>query len=233
MGWPVVVTTSGGIPVTQSLNGIGTPVDIAANGTGTPVTLVGHGGIPVLGAAIVPVNLLQHSETFDQWTASSTSVVPNIANDPVRGMATADRIIESAVTAEHSTNPANISFLNATTYTLSVYAKYETKQFLQLIFGAAAFGVNAYANFDIQNGTVQTVGSTATAQIEPAENGWYRLILTATTTAAAAATAAVYGAVDGSSARTPSYPGNISNTWLLADAQVETGAVANIYVPTA
>src|SRR5690349_11108879 len=95
MGWPVVLTSSGGVPVTQSLNGIGTPVDIAANGLGTAVTLVGHGGIPVLGAATVPVNLLTHSETFDQWTNAGGSVSPDVAFDPVNGNMVADRFTEA------------------------------------------------------------------------------------------------------------------------------------------
>lgn len=49
MGIPVVLVDSGGIPVTESENGIGTPVDIAANGFGVAVTIVDRGGSPVTG----------------------------------------------------------------------------------------------------------------------------------------------------------------------------------------
>jgi hypothetical protein len=48
MGWPVVPVDSGGLPVTQSLNGSGAPVEIADNGFGTPVTFIDNGGLPVV-----------------------------------------------------------------------------------------------------------------------------------------------------------------------------------------
>lgn len=50
MGWPVVIVSSGGLPVTEAANGFGAPVDVASNGFGTPVTVVASGGLPVVGS---------------------------------------------------------------------------------------------------------------------------------------------------------------------------------------
>lgn len=49
MAWPVVIVESGGIPVTEAANGLGTPVEVAANGFDTAVTVVDSGGLPVVG----------------------------------------------------------------------------------------------------------------------------------------------------------------------------------------
>lgn len=194
---------------------------------------VGSASATSSGASGLPTNLLLHSEDVNQWSASATTNSLNVANEPVNGAATADRVLESSTTSSHSVNSVNITFANATAYTFSVYVKFETRQFLQLLYGSGAFGTTAYANFDIQNGTVQTVGASATASIVSVGSGWYRIIMTATSTAGAAATAAVFGITAGNSARALSYLGSSANTWLQADAQVETGSAANTYVPTA
>lgn len=49
MGWPVVIVESGGIPVTEATNRLGTPVTVAVNGLGAPVSVVASRGIPVVG----------------------------------------------------------------------------------------------------------------------------------------------------------------------------------------
>lgn len=50
MGWPVVIVDSGGLPVTEALNGLGVPVSVATNGFGLAVTLVEENGLPVVGS---------------------------------------------------------------------------------------------------------------------------------------------------------------------------------------
>ena len=53
MGWPVVLTSSGGIPITEALNGFGTPIETVGDGIGVAVTLVANGGMPVVGAKAI------------------------------------------------------------------------------------------------------------------------------------------------------------------------------------
>lgn len=50
MSLPIVIVTSGGIPITESASGKGTPVSVASNGFGTAVTVVSSGGMPVVGS---------------------------------------------------------------------------------------------------------------------------------------------------------------------------------------
>lgn len=48
MGIPVIFVDSGGLPVTESTNGIGWPVSISTNGFGRAVTLVASGGLAII-----------------------------------------------------------------------------------------------------------------------------------------------------------------------------------------
>jgi hypothetical protein len=54
---------------------------------------------------------------------------------------------------------------------------------LQILGTAAIYDANSWANFDLENGVVGTVGISATATITDFGNGWYRCTMTATATA--------------------------------------------------
>lgn len=243
-------TWAGDLPIAYTYQWAKSGVDIAgatsssytvlASDVGASITVrvtatnaQGSSSVTSAPASTLPTNLVQHSDAFGSWTLNSFSQTPNVANDPVNNALTADRLSELAATNTHSAASTNINFVSGSSYTFSLYAKYETAQFFQLLFGSAAFGALAYANFDIQNGLVQTIGSGATASIVNAGNGWYRLIITATATATVAAQVAAYGCTAGNSARAQSYLGATANTRLVANAQVETGVNANTYVAVA
>lgn len=199
------------------------------------VTTTNHfGSVSATSAAAssLPTNLVPNSQAFNLWTASSVSNVTNVANDPVNSAAVADRMTEQANLAQHSWTSSNISFTSGTTYTFSLYCKYETAAYVQLLFGSAAFGSNAWANFDIQTGVVGSKGSAATISIVDVGGGWYRIIMTATATGTASGPVAIYAANASGMTRASSFTGSTSNTRLFADAQIETGAAANTYVAT-
>ncbi|WP_051346581.1 BNR-4 repeat-containing protein [Bradyrhizobium sp. th.b2] len=182
-------------------------------------------------AAKVATNLVTKSNSFDQWAGASATVSANVAAEPATGTVTADRMLEQAQTLAHSLTSANIAFVAGTAYTFAISARFESAQFIQLLFGGAAFGSLAYANFDIQNGVKATVGSAATANIVSLGNGWYRISVTATATGSTSTPVAIFGANSGTMTRAASYAGLVSNTRLLANAQVETGTGANPYNP--
>ena len=183
-------------------------------------------------ASISITNLLLHPQSIDQWSATGATVSQNVANDPIRGEAVADRIIETANTSQHSFNSTNINFTAGTAYTFSIYAKYETAPFIQLLFGSAAFGANAYANFNIQTGVAGTVGSSSTAVITSVGSGWYRISITSTATTTAAAPVAVFCANASTMTRAFSYLGSTSNTRLISNFQVEASSTAKTFVKT-
>ena len=190
--------------------------------------LVGRGFKP-------PSNLATNSEARNLWTASGASVTSNVTTQPTHGGTTVDQMTESGGLSGHSlTIATTISFTSGTTYTYSEIVKYDagTAQFVQLLLGSAAFGSNAWGNFDIQNGTVQTKGSAATTSIIDLGSGWYRCVLTATATGTASTAVALYAANSGTMTRAASYTGSTANRRLLGGAQVETGSSAGTYVPT-
>ncbi|MET0568770.1 MAG: hypothetical protein ABWZ74_06795 [Hyphomicrobiaceae bacterium] len=77
MGIPVVVTASGGLPVTEAANGL--PVSIASNGFGMPVTLVASGGLPVTGTYTIPSGVGQYvganNATWQTWLGVTTNML--------------------------------------------------------------------------------------------------------------------------------------------------------------
>ncbi len=59
MATPIVVVSSGGVPVTEVTSGFGTPVTVATNGYGMAVTIVTSGGLPVVGSGSAPLRQRQ------------------------------------------------------------------------------------------------------------------------------------------------------------------------------
>jgi hypothetical protein len=184
-------------------------------------------------ASVDPIvsNLLSKSETFVEWTATGSTVAQNVDNDYALEPH-AVSLTEFASTSSHGVGSPSLNVTSGTTYTASVYAKYTNAQYMQILFGGAAFGVNAFANFDIQNGTLGTVGSAATAKIEANGNGWYRISVTAPAIATTSTTIAINGASSSTLGRAVSYAGDTSKTRLIAKAQIATGTLAGKYVST-
>ncbi len=133
-----------------------------------------------------PNNLVLYSEQFDNaaWTRSFVSVTANATTSP-DGTTTADRLTADGTNNTHTASQ-NVTY-TAAAHILSVYAKRDTNDFVQLRFGAAAIaGGTGFANFDLNAGTVGTIGAgLSSASITPAGGGWYRCTITGTTLAAA------------------------------------------------
>jgi hypothetical protein len=177
-------------------------------------------------------NLVLRSEEFGTtWTAPGLSAVtPNTTVAP-NGVTTADTLVETTGVSEVHRVSQTISVVSGTTYTLSVFAKQGSRQYVYLGFGPNATwngtGVNGF--FDLQNGTIGTsVNCTATIVAYP--NGWYRCTVTSTPTVTNAGAIANIGASSNGIAQT--YTGDGSNAVILWGAQLEQGAFATSYIPT-
>jgi hypothetical protein len=172
-----------------------------------------------------PANLLVRSEEFDNasWLKSDATVTANTTTAP-DGTTTADTLAETATTTTHFTRQSP-TVTSGTTYTGSVYLKKgsgsASRDFIQLIYNAVAFGSNAYANFNIASGTVTVTGAGVTASISDAGNGWYRCSITGTAIATGSGQFFISTITSGSSAALPSYLGDVNATTFIWGAQLE------------
>jgi hypothetical protein len=125
---------------------------------------------------VVPRNLFSYSEEFNNpyWAKIQSIITPNSIASP-NGTITANTFAGNGVNSLHSVGSSTVNQVGLP-YTFTVYAKKNTNNFIQLS-GNFAYGSNAYANFDLLNGVLGTVGSGATANIINVGNGWYRCIL--------------------------------------------------------
>jgi hypothetical protein len=177
-------------------------------------------------------NLVTYSSIFSIWTqvngASASDTTDVISPD---GTLNAELLV-SGGNGNVQGIYKNISFLNATTYTMSVFAKKKEISFIQLQGGGAGWVGNTFANFDLENGIVGNIGSGAiSSSIENYGNGWYRCSFTATKTASGGNLSIdlINSATDG---RDASYNGNIGDGVYIYGAQVEEGSYATSYIPT-
>jgi len=116
-------------------------------------------------------NLVTDSEDYSQWTPTGVSVTSNSTTSP-------DGLINGTLL---STNGGTSSRLlrnyglptSATAKVLSIYAKANLSNFIQLLLNGDA---QSYVNFDVSNGVVGTSGTKTTGEIQSVGNGWYRCI---------------------------------------------------------
>jgi hypothetical protein len=122
-----------------------------------------------------------YSEQFTNayWSKTATSITANSTTSP-DGTITADTITADGTSSRHDAF-LSLSATSGTAYSYSVYVKKNTNDFFQIATGGG-FGSNAFANFDLVNGVLGSIGSSATATITNAGGGWYRCTITATAT---------------------------------------------------
>jgi hypothetical protein len=136
------------------------------------------------------------------------------------GTFTADTLIGDGTSGNHAVQQSNSA--SATGKTFSIYAKAGTNSFLQVYF---ADDFSPFANFDLSNGTVGSTGTSTTATIVSAGNGWYRCIVATSSTTATTPVVQIIPASN--SARGAA--STLATTVFLWGAQCETGTTVTDY----
>lgn len=177
-------------------------------------------------------NLLTYSEQLDNaaWTKTNITVTANTQVNPF-GQSTSETLTETTANAQHSIRQVMCSSVGVQ-YTLSFYVKYSTTPFVQLACDGG-FDALSYANFNIQTGTIGTVGASAVAAIESVGNSWYRCSIRCTATSTNAnAGAYIIMANSSSMGYGGSYTGSTSNSVYIFGAQVEQRSSVGPYQVT-
>ena len=199
---------------------------IEYNNRTSPGTYIGSDGL-LKTTTITSKNLLTWTEDYTNsgWVKGGTTVTANTAT---YGTMTADTITATGSTTHVVSRGSTVNFVSGVTYAISIYADAGTSSFLQIQGTSTPFGANAFANFDLANGTVGTVGSSATASIELDTNGMYRckLIITAIANGSGLQFLMVTSAT---AVRNESWVAIGTETILLGGSQVEIGSTVTSY----
>lgn len=179
-------------------------------------------------------NLLVRSEEFDNaaWTKTAVSVVANAATSP-DGTVDADRLIGDTTATGHILTQVGVaSAASGTTYTASVYLKAEGYGFAFVALNGTGYSTPQYISVNLSTGATAITNGTPTAFAAiNSGNGWWRVIVTATTDVAAGTVQFdVRPSNDGVWANRNTAQNGTSGIFLYG-AQLEAGAFATSYIP--
>ena len=121
-------------------------------------------------------NLITYSEDFSQWTTVRSTATSGF-NSP-DGTLNAFKFTEDTDNNTHLFYNDGFTIADATEYTMSLFVKYNGRQWFRLYGQFGASNKNAY--FDIQNGLLGFKDSGVTSKIKDYGNGWYRISQTVT-----------------------------------------------------
>jgi hypothetical protein len=169
-------------------------------------------------------NEFTYTQQFDHadWTKTNSSIIANDLDAP-DSTTTADKLVEDGTPGVTHYTRQSITFVTATTYVFSVYAKADERGWVRLLLGSGAFPGTPSAYFNVVNGAIGTVSvDVVNSGVDYAGNGWYRCWIAATADASVSAACDVrLATVDG----TDSYNGDGSSGLHIWQAQIEDDGI--------
>jgi len=176
-------------------------------------------------------NLIPYSEDFTEWTSKSNIEVNLNNTTSPQGVINAAFINEDNDNAQHFVGQS-ISITSGQDICISVYAKKNQRDVLQISPSANYLTTSGYANYDLTNGLVTASGGGVTAEIEALSNDWYRCIAKFTANNTASGTTAFFLQNSTTASRGGSYDGDGSSGLYIWGAQLEALPYATSYIPS-
>jgi hypothetical protein len=172
-------------------------------------------------------NLIPHSEYFN-YPSNSLLTFNSIASP--EGLVNAVKIVENTNTNIHGISKTSVFPTNASAvvYTISVFAKKNQRDFLQIQTYADSTSINSNG-FDLTNGTI--TGDSTNHKIEDYGNGWYRCSFTVSITQSTGGYNFIRIAI-GKVNNSFYYTGDNTSGLYLYGFQFEEGSYATSYIPT-
>ena len=181
-------------------------------------------------------NLLTFTEQFDNaaWIKIRSSVTPNAAIAP-DGTLTADKLVDSVefnrFTVRQTAFTPSIGSICG-----SVFVKEGERRYVLVRVRGSNDGTPNLVSVivDLQTGLITAqAGSLLSFAVEPAENGFYRIVASCAQTDTTRADISMFTAVSPTDIDDPSYTGDGTSGIFIWGAQIEAGSVATEYQPIA
>ena len=174
-------------------------------------------------------NNITQSEYVDSWgVKTNISVVSNDGTSP-EGVINASNIYPTT-TGACFLYEGSITYTSGTTYTYSVFAKANGKDYLQITTSGASFS-NQYCTFDLALGSTDNNGFESVG-IEDYGNGWYRCYVVETAISTASSRFVIGLVSNANAGRLSSITPSGTNGVLIYGVVSEAGSYATSYIPT-
>ncbi len=174
------------------------------------------------------INIALWSEGFTNgvWSKGNVTIDPNVMLAPNGEMA-ASKLVENAITGNH-TLYQTVTCSSSTNYTRSFYLKAGERSwaYIRQFDGVTNLG----AWFDLENGITGTVQDGVTAEIEPAEYGFFRCTVTFKTALSASSERIQVHTATGNNV--VSYAGDGVSGLYVWGAQLQSGSILTSYSKT-
>jgi hypothetical protein len=172
--------------------------------------------------------LHSHDQTQAVWLTDAAGISWGGAISP-DGTSPAATLTEDSSSDIHTLYQEGLSYTAGAAHTLSVFAKSNGRERLQLVLPSPAFGTVCSAVFDLTTATVVFTEGTVTHRIERFADGWLRCQVTATATTGGTTSAHIRLRDTGG---VSTYAGDGTSGVHLWGAQLEEGASASSLIET-